>query len=110
VGDQVLRRVAGQLQDYVRASDTVGRIGGDEFVVLLAHTSDSVLAMANKLHQAVRQPFVIEGHELSVSCSMGVAVYPDHGTDAMTLTKCADDAMYRAKEAGRDCVRLCQQE
>ena len=110
VGDQVLRHVALQLQDCVRASDTVGRIGGDEFVVLLAHTSDSVLAMANKLHQAVRQPFIIEGHELSVSCSMGVAVYPDHGTDAMALTKCADDAMYRAKEAGRDCVRLCQQE
>lgn len=109
VGDQVLREVARRLQNCVRAADTVGRIGGDEFVVLMAQLSelDSVLALAEKLHQALHQPVVVNGHELSTSCCIGVAVYPEHGADAITLTKGADDAMYRAKAAGRDCVRLC---
>jgi diguanylate cyclase (GGDEF)-like protein len=110
VGDQVLKMVARQLQHSVRASDTVGRIGGDEFVVLLAQlsASDSVLALAEKLRLALKQPFVVDGHALSLSCSVGVAVYPRDGEDAVTLTKGADNAMYRAKEAGRDCVRLCE--
>jgi diguanylate cyclase (GGDEF)-like protein len=109
VGDQVLRQVARQLQDCVRAADTVGRLGGDEFVVLLAELSDTdaVLAIAEKLHRAVHQPFVVNGQELSISCCIGVAVYPDDGADALALIKNADDAMYRAKAAGRDCVRLC---
>ena len=108
VGDQVLRRVAKQFQNSVRATDTVGRIGGDEFVVLLSQLSESddILALANKLRQALQQPFVVDGHELSIFCSIGVAVYPENGTNAVALTKEADDAMYRAKEAGRDCVRL----
>jgi diguanylate cyclase (GGDEF)-like protein len=109
VGDQVLQQVARQLQDCVRAADTVGRIGGDEFVVLLAQLSDSdsILALAEKLHQALHQAFVVNGHQLAISCSIGVAVYPEDGADPITLTKGADEAMYRAKEAGRDCVRLC---
>jgi diguanylate cyclase (GGDEF)-like protein len=109
VGDEVLRRFARQLQTCVRAADTVGRIGGDEFVVLLAciSDSDSISTLAEKLHQALRQPFVVDEHELAISCSIGVAVYPGNATDAVALIKCADDAMYRAKEAGRDCVRLC---
>jgi diguanylate cyclase (GGDEF)-like protein len=109
VGDKVLRQIARRLQDCVRAADTVGRIGGDEFVVLMAELSDSdqILALAEKLREALRRSFVVEGHELSISCSIGVAVYPEDGTDAAALTKCADDAMYRAKEEGRDCVRLC---
>ncbi|NVO05205.1 MAG: diguanylate cyclase [Rhodoferax sp.] len=108
VGDQVLRQVAQQLQHSVRASDTVGRIGGDEFVVLLAQlsTTDSILALAEKLRLALKQTFVVEGHALVVSCSVGVAVYPQDGEDAVALTKAADDAMYEAKEAGRDCIRL----
>jgi diguanylate cyclase (GGDEF)-like protein len=110
VGDQVLKLVARQLQQSVRAADTVGRIGGDEFVVLLAQLSesDSILALAEKLRLALKHPFVVEGHALQVSCSVGVAVYPQDGEDAVALTKGADDAMYRAKEAGRDCVRLCE--
>ena len=109
VGDQVLLQVASRLRDSVRAADTVGRIGGDEFVVLMAQLSDSdsILALAEKLRKALRQPLVVVGHELSISCSIGVAVYPADGTDAIALTKGADDAMYRAKDDGRDCVRLC---
>lgn len=109
VGDQVLRQVARQLLASVRATDTVARIGGDEFVVLLAQLSeaDTVLALANKLHQTLKQPFMVNGHNLSISSCIGVAVYPEDGTDASALTKGADDAMYRAKAAGRDGVRLC---
>ena len=109
VGDQVLRQVAKRLQGSVRAADTVGRIGGDEFVVLMADLSDSdrLLALAEKLHQALRQIFVVDGHELAISCCIGVAVYPEDGADAITLTKGADDAMYRAKEVGRDCIQFC---
>jgi len=108
-GDQVLQQVARRLQKCVRAADTVGRIGGDEFVVLMAELSDSdsILALAEKLREALHTSFVVDGHELSISCSIGVAVYPEDGADAITLTKRADDAMYRAKEAGRNCVRLC---
>ncbi len=108
VGDQVLKQVARQLQLSVRAADTVGRIGGDEFVVLLAQlsASESIFALAEKLRLALKRPFLVDGHELLVSCCVGVAVYPRDGLDAVALTKSADDAMYRAKEAGRDCVRL----
>ncbi len=109
VGDQVLRQVAKRLQDCVRAADTVGRIGGDEFVMLLAQlsNSDAILALTEKIRECLRQPFFVDGHELPISCCIGVAVYPEDGTDAVTLTKGADDAMYRAKAAGRDCVRHC---
>ncbi len=109
VGDQVLQQAAVRLQNCVRASDTVGRIGGDEFVVLVAPLGESevVLALAEKLCQVLRQPFVVDGHELAISCCIGVAIFPEDGEDAVTLTKAADDAMYRAKVAGRDCVRLC---
>ena len=109
MGDELLLQFARRLQNCVRAADTVGRIGGDEFVVLISQVNDAehLQALAEKLHQTMRSPFTVDGHELSISCSLGVAVYPDHGTDAAALTKSADQAMYRAKEAGRDCVRVC---
>jgi diguanylate cyclase (GGDEF)-like protein len=106
-GDEVLRRVAAQLRHSVRAADTVGRIGGDEFVVLLAQlgAADPVLELADKIQQAVKQPLLWNGNELHISCSMGIAVYPKDGTDEEALTRRADEAMYRAKAAGRDCIR-----
>ena len=109
VGDQVLQQVARRIQDGVRAADTVGRIGGDEFVVLLAQLGegDVILDLAEKLQVVLRQPFLVAGHELVISCGIGVAVYPEDGDDAAALTKGADEAMYRAKEAGRDCIRRC---
>jgi len=108
VGDLVLKRVALQLLDSVRASDTVGRLGGDEFVVLLAPIPDSTdaLAVANKLHRALHEPFQAEGHEFSISSSIGVAIYPDDGNDVLSLMRAADGAMYLAKAAGRDRIRL----
>ena len=109
-GDHILKAVAQRLQKCVRAADTVGRIGGDEFVVLLAQLSDEdpVQELAEKLRLALKPPFLLNGQELKLSCSVGVAVYPAHGTDAIALTKSADEAMYRAKEEGRDCVRLSE--
>lgn len=108
VGDQILKGFAKRLQHCVRAADTVGRIGGDEFVVLLAQLSeaDSIHDLAEKLRLTLKTPFVVNARELILSCSIGVAVYPKDGTDAIALTKSADEAMYRAKEEGRDCVRL----
>ena len=108
VGDLLLQSAANRLQGALRAADTVGRIGGDEFVVLLGELSgaDAAEALAEKIRQEVRRPYLIAGHELHISCSLGVAVYPDDGRDQITLTKSADDAMYRAKKHGRDCVEL----
>ena len=110
MGDQVLQQLARRLQSCIRAEDTVGRIGGDEFVMLLAglSASDSILHLAEKIRKSVAEPLSINGHELKISCSMGVAVYPRDGTDPIALTKSADDAMYLAKSEGRDCVRMCK--
>ncbi len=110
VGDHVLCEAALRLSHCVRAADTVGRIGGDEFVVLMAALSadDSVLALAEKLKESMRPPIAIKGLELTITCSIGVAVFPEDGSDAITLTKAADLAMYSAKQAGRNCVRLSQ--
>jgi len=108
VGDLLLRQVARRLQDSIRASDTVGRLGGDEFVLLVGELTDAAdaLALAEKIRQEVRRPYTINGHQLTISCSLGVAIYPDDGTDELALTKRADEAMYRAKNSGRDSVRL----
>lgn len=107
-GDLLLQEVARRLQDAVRATDTAGRIGGDEFVVLMGELSEADAAprLAEKIRQAVVQPFILNTHELTISCSIGIAVCPDDGTDEMTLTKNADKAMYQAKESGRNSVQL----
>ena len=108
VGDQVLQQVAQRLQRSVRAEDTVGRVGGDEFVMLLSGVGspEDILGLTEKISVTVRQPIVVEGRDMHISCSMGVAVYPHSGQDAIALTKSADDAMYRAKSEGRDCIRV----
>ena len=103
VGDLLLQQVAQRLQNAVRAVDTVGRIGGDEFVVLVAGLGDhdAVYTMTNKINQALQQVFVVDGHAVRVSASVGVAVYPEDGSDELTLTRCADTAMYRVKNANQ---------
>ena len=107
-GDQVLQQVGLRLQSCIRDEDTVGRIGGDEFVMLLAgtSTSEATMKLAEKIQEAVRAPLTVQARQLTISCSIGVAVYPQDGTDPISLTKSADQAMYRAKSEGRDCVRL----
>jgi predicted signal transduction protein with EAL and GGDEF domain len=92
----------------VREGDTVARLGGDEFTLILPglRRSDELPPLAEKLLQVLRRPLRAEGHELFVTASMGVSLYPDDGEDAATLVKNADTAMYRAKEQGRDQCQL----
>ncbi|MEK6375610.1 MAG: EAL domain-containing protein [Acidobacteriota bacterium] len=104
VGDGLLQAVAARLVASVRAHDTVARMGGDEFTVLLSDVTDSNSAatVAQKILESVSYPMVIDGHELFVTTSIGIALYPDDGVDAETLLKNADRAMYHAKEQGRN--------
>jgi len=102
-GDKLLRSIAQRLVDCVRGSDTVCRQGGDEFIVLLSevqHLEDAALT-ARRMLRAVAEAHTVEEHELHVTASIGVSVYPDDGNDAETLVKNADTAMYQAKEKGR---------
>lgn len=102
VGDMLLREVAYRLLDCIRESDTAGRIGGDEFVVLLTgiDTEEDAALVASKILETIEQPFRLDDHNVQISTSIGIAVYPEHGqTDEEILTN-ADNAMYHAKHAG----------
>lgn len=104
-GDQLLQAVAHRLKACVRESDTVARVGGDEFVVLLTriHQAQDALQVAEKMQEALRAPFHLPtGQSLHISSSVGIALYPEHGLDEATLSHHADVAMYAAKAAGRD--------
>jgi diguanylate cyclase (GGDEF)-like protein/PAS domain S-box-containing protein len=104
IGDRLLQSVAQRLLECVRASDTISRQGGDEFVILLpevAHPHDAALC-ADKMLAALRAPHRIDDHELHVTASIGIATYPEDGTDCESLIRRADFAMYDAKDNGRD--------
>jgi diguanylate cyclase (GGDEF)-like protein/PAS domain S-box-containing protein len=103
-GDLLLRSVTQRLSACVRASDTVSRQGGDEFVILLSDCSDEshIASTAEKIHAALSLPHLIAKRELHVSTSMGISVYPADGADAEALIKSADTAMYYAKAKGRN--------
>jgi diguanylate cyclase (GGDEF)-like protein len=103
VGDELLVHAAARLRGCVRASDTVARVGGDEFTVLLPEIArvEDVTTVAGKILEAFATPVVVRGHELAVTASIGASLYPNDGEDAETLLKNADAAMYRAKEDGR---------
>jgi len=98
-GDQVLKEVALRLSHSIRNSDTLARFGGDEFIILLENISDRNAAstMAKTLAQALKKDFVIEGETVEMSCSMGVAIFPDDGCTADTLITRADKVMYQNK-------------
>ncbi|RYF75485.1 MAG: sensor domain-containing diguanylate cyclase, partial [Comamonadaceae bacterium] len=108
MGDLLLLRVAQRLQGCVRGSDTVARLGGDEFVVLLegGHASDHATAVAGKILAAFDEAFDLGGQALAVQPSIGVAVYPDHGSDEHHLLTHADEAMYLSKKHGGNQVRM----
>ena len=103
VGDKVLQWVADRLRHAVREGDTVARIGGDEFVVvaLLAHHEGDAEKVAGKILETLCEPFEVESSKITIGCSIGIAIYPEHGETAETLIQNADEAMYRAKRAGR---------
>lgn len=108
VGDVLLKAVASRLQDCVRGADTVARIGGDEFVGLLRgiDSSESALHVAEKMRASLGMPFVIEGQTIEIGCSIGVAIFPDHGQTEIELSRKADSAMYHAKIKGKNAVHL----
>jgi diguanylate cyclase (GGDEF)-like protein len=101
-GDELLREVGVRLLDAVRDDDLVARLGGDEFAVLLGRNPDEARAMATaeRIHQRLSEPYVIDGRLVSVGASVGVALFPQDATDVATLLRAADGAMYRAKRAG----------
>ncbi|MDL2353651.1 MAG: EAL domain-containing protein [Pseudomonadota bacterium] len=104
VGDALLVEVGDRLLQCVRVRDTVGRLGGDEFaLIMVAHGIQQGAGMvAAKVGEALRAPFLVHGHKLSVSASIGITIHPDDASDPDTLIRYADTAMYRAKHAGRD--------
>jgi diguanylate cyclase (GGDEF)-like protein len=110
VGDLLLIEAAKRIHGCIRDSDTVSRIGGDEFIILLPviDAVQDACGVAEKIRQALNLPFEIKNKLLNITSSIGIAIYPEHGRDENTLLKNADDAMYDAKKNGRNRVKLFQ--
>lgn len=107
VGDQLLLEIANRLHNTVREGDTVGRLGGDEFVVIMTNLKDQKgmdIALA-RLREELAMPYLITGHEISVTASMGATLYPEDNADADTMLRHASQAMMEAKQSGRNCYR-----
>ena len=108
IADALLAEVARRLEEAVRPLDTVSRLGSDEFTILLADvgSSDAVAPIAGRILHAISRPFLIDGHEIFMTASIGASLFPTDGDDADTLFRCADSAMHRAKELGRNQSQL----
>jgi len=103
IGDLLLQAVANRLRELLREGDTVSRVGGDEFVLVLPdlHTPDAASDIAQKLLDSLAQPYLIDGHELLATPSIGISIFPKDGLEVGTLISRADAAMYHAKQVGR---------
>jgi diguanylate cyclase (GGDEF)-like protein/PAS domain S-box-containing protein len=107
VGDELLKALSQRLRAVVREQDTVSRLGGDEFILVLPGTdAEGAAHVASKLLETAAQPYHLERHELTITPSIGIALFPHDGADFDTLSKCADAAMYRAKQDGRNTFRF----
>jgi diguanylate cyclase (GGDEF)-like protein/PAS domain S-box-containing protein len=108
VGDLVLKDVAERLKRTAREQDTVARLAGDEFLIVLTDVKDipDAAVAAERFMDAMTAEFVVQDHPLSISCSLGISIFPEHGADGETLIKNADAAMYCAKDYGRDNFRF----
>jgi diguanylate cyclase (GGDEF)-like protein len=104
IGDELLRGVAERLNGVVRAVDTVSRLGGDEFIIVLRQIAgpDDAVLVAEKIINALATPLSVQGHDLRVTPSIGISIFPDDGVGALQLMKNADTAMYHAKARGRN--------
>jgi diguanylate cyclase (GGDEF)-like protein/PAS domain S-box-containing protein len=105
VGDALLKAVAQRLRHTLRETDLVARFGGDEFAILQAFDGDqreAAIGLANRVHNTISTPFEIDGHQVIIGTSIGIACAPEHGTDIDQLMKCADLSLYRAKSDGRN--------
>jgi diguanylate cyclase (GGDEF)-like protein/PAS domain S-box-containing protein len=112
VGDQLLQAFPERIAGCIRQSDTIARFGGDEFAILLEDiaAAEAVGQIAAKIIERLAQPFAVGTHELFVTISIGISLYPDDSSDVYTLLKHADSAMYRAKELGRNTYQFYSQE
>ena len=107
IGDELLVQLSRRLKSVLRDEDTLSRMGGDEFIFVLPGTdADGAAHVAEKLLETVASPYQIRQYELTVTPSVGIAIYPADGTDFDRLYQCADVAMYRAKRDGRNCFRF----
>jgi diguanylate cyclase (GGDEF)-like protein/PAS domain S-box-containing protein len=108
IGDQLLQIVSRRLRDVLRADDTIARLGGDEFAVILPEIKriEDAGSVARKLISSMRAPISVGGHELHVTASVGISMFPGDGSDVVTLIKHADAALYRAKDLGRNNVQM----
>ncbi|NHZ89190.1 EAL domain-containing protein [Massilia sp. CCM 8733] len=108
IGDDLLRLVSRSLTDTLRAGDAIARIGGDEFAIILenVHQIEDAAMVAEKCLLKIAQPIAISGHEIHISASIGISVYPDHAANMHELLKYADSAMYYAKNSGKNACRL----
>ncbi len=106
IGDVVLRQATERMTDRVGGEGIVGRIGGDEFMILLPHGEERAVEVGERIRAAMEMPFDIDGRSIGISCSVGIAIYPDHGSDEIELAKSADWAMYAVKRAGGNGVEV----
>ncbi|MCK4309093.1 MAG: GGDEF domain-containing protein, partial [Candidatus Atribacteria bacterium] len=104
VGDQLLKVVSKRTEDLLRKSDTIARMGGDEFLLLLPEISqiEDAAKIARKIINSFKNPFVINYQKIHITTSIGIVIYPEDGEDSETLIKNADIAMYQVKEKGRN--------
>ncbi len=104
MGDQILITIANRLQENVQRRDTIARLGGDEFTIIIEETQgmSQISAVAAKLVEALQKPIVTETQTFTITCSIGISLYPDDGDDTQSLLRNADYAMYQAKEEGRN--------
>jgi len=111
-GDKVLLEASKRLKASIRAEDTLARLGGDEFTILFENIEkfQDITNLAQKVLEQFREPFILAGHKLYLSCSIGVSTFPNDGDNAENLLKYADNAMYKAKEEGRNNFQFYTQE
>jgi diguanylate cyclase (GGDEF)-like protein len=108
IGDSLLKMVAARFTLLLRSTDTLARLGGDEFIVVLPDLENikSIPQFLDRVLKDIAQPYNIDGHEVNISCSLGFSIYPDNGEDTETLLKTADNAMYQAKESGKNTFKF----
>ena len=109
MGDKLLKEVSIRINELLRKSDTLARMGGDEFMILLLPEikgQEDIIIVADRIIQCFSDPYTCDGKNLLITASMGIAIYPDHGENAETLVSRADIAMYQAKKAGGNCYKI----